>query len=291
MAEEKSESFVNFKANVSVTDPRFGALLNKAGVQTTPPLARGYLKGSAIEASNASLTAVCDFKFIFDFSFNLGGLILPSAAFAQAIKNAKLAAAAKLRNFLSNIVNNFRKVLDAVIKVLGLDPSGQISITISLAKDIIRKINRITKEIAQAIEDVLVWVFVAQQIKELLAWILSLPEKIKQLLQNCVASFTNSIRQVAESIQSIPSQIVNETTSQIRAIANDLTETSTQTLKSLESDLKTSESDLSPAVIDVINNPSETTANNLTIYITSITPNSNSIMANTTSSPSLKNTP
>ena len=105
MAEEKKESYVNIQTNVSVTDPRFGALLNKARIQTTPPLARGYLKGSAIEASNANLAVVCDFKFLFDFSFNLGDLILPSAALAQAIKNAKLAAASKLRNYLSNIVN------------------------------------------------------------------------------------------------------------------------------------------------------------------------------------------
>jgi predicted PurR-regulated permease PerM len=290
MAEEK-ESFVNIQTKVSVTDPRFSALLNKIGVQTTPPLARGYLKGSAIEATNADLTSVCDFKFIFDFSFNLGDLIFPAAALAQAIKNAKLAAAAKIRSFLKQFTDKLRAVYQAIVAALNLDPTGRFSVSFSIAKQIINKINAAIKQLAQFIEDILVWVFVAQQIKQLIDWILSLPQQIKQLLQRCLASFTNSIKQVADSIQSIPSQIVNETTSQIRTIANDLASTSEQSLKSLENELKNSEDTLPPVVIDALNDPTDASANNLLIYIESATPNSNSILANTTSTPSPKNTP
>lgn len=286
-----ANSFVNISTTIRAPSSIYGNLLNKAGVQTTPQLARGYLAGSAIEASNRNLAHVCDFKFIFDFSFSLGDLLLPSVAFAQAIKNAKLAAAAKVRSFLSLMVGKLRKVIDAIIAVLGLDPSGKISIAISLAKDVVRKINRIIKQIAQVIEDILVWVFVAQQVKQLLDWILSLPAEIKQLLQDCVKNFTNSIKQVADSIASIPDQVVNETSSAFKAVADDLTKTSVDTLKTLKKDLSTSDASLPPTVMDALNNPSDKTANNLMSYIISTTPTANQISANTQSKPSPRNTP
>jgi phage-related protein len=279
-----------FKAGVS-PNSIYGSLLNKAGVQTTPQLARGYLVGSSIEAANKNLSHVCDFKFIFDFSFNLGDLILPSVALAQAIKNAKNAAAAKLRSVLSGLVDKIRAIIDTIVAALGFDATGQFSLQFSLAKNLIRRINEITKKIAQVIEDILVWVFLAQQIQQLLNWIMSLPTEIKQLLENCVTNFTKSIQQVADSVSSIPSQIENKTTATFKTVADDLTKSSANILKNLKDEVSSSQNNLPPVLLECVNNPNDKTANNLISYIQSVTPNSNTIMANTQSQPSPKNTP
>jgi hypothetical protein len=73
----------------------FSKLLNTAGVQTTPQMARGYVKGSIVDFLNGQTAHVCDFKFIFpDLGSIIGelGLVSPVAAIRDAIKNAKLKA-------------------------------------------------------------------------------------------------------------------------------------------------------------------------------------------------------
>jgi phage-related protein len=126
-----------------------------------------------------------------------------------------------MRILIQKVIATFREAIDAIIKTLGFDPSGQISYYWSLGKKIIRRINEITELIAEAIEAVLEWVFFAKMIKELIDWILSLPDKLKSLLADCVKNFTNSIKQIATSVQSIPDQIANLTKSQAQSIANE----------------------------------------------------------------------
>jgi hypothetical protein len=213
----------------------FSVKLNQPGIQTTPPLARGDLAGSSIDLLNNNLTHVCDFKFIFDFNIDLiSGLINPATALRNAIKNAKLKATNRMRSLIQDSVQAFRKVLDAIIQALGFDPSGQISFYWSLGKDIIRTINEITEYIAEKVEIVLEWIYFAQQIKQLVDWILSLPDKIKAMLANCIANFNNSIKQIANDIKTLPSKIGSITTAQAQEIASQFTSANNLLLNSVQ---------------------------------------------------------
>lgn len=273
---------INFKV-VEKYPPNspFAKLSNSTGVQTTPQLARGYLPGSSIELLNNNLNHVCDFKFIFNIQGDFGlGLLNPVTALQKAIKNAKLRATNRLRNLIQNAIGQFRQAIDAILKALGFDPSGQISVYWSLGKKILRDINRIIELAAEAVEVVLEWVFFAQQIKQLVDWILSLPEKIKNLLANCIKSFTNSIKEIAQNVQSIPEQIVNLTKAQASSIANEFSSAGNL----LVSSLKEQQSGLPPAVASSLSlstsDPNHlTTINN---YISAVA-SANSVTSNTTS--------
>ena len=77
---------------VPVINPNSVFYTVKFGVQSTSPLARGYVTGSIIDLLNGNVDHVCDFKFIFpDFNSILAqvGLVNPVTAIRDAIKNAK----------------------------------------------------------------------------------------------------------------------------------------------------------------------------------------------------------
>jgi len=251
---------VNFtlKENFPPNSP-FGTLLNKVGVQTTPPLARGYVTNSAIDLLNGNLAHICDFKFIFNFDI-MGtlGLINPIEALQKAIRNAKLKAATRLRLLLQEVIAAFRKIADAITDAMAIDPSGTLSFYWSQGKDIVSKVNDVIQYIAEKVEMVLEWVFFAKMILELIQWIKSLPEKIRTLLATCLSNFTNSIVQLANTIKSIPEQISSLTASQIQFIADEFTAVATTTANTLK---LSQESSNTPQVItDVLNSPTNSDA-------------------------------
>ena len=202
----------------------FASLMNKPGVQSTPSLARGNLNNSAISLLNGNLEHVCDFKFIFTINFSTFGLINPVEAITKALKNAKLKATNRLKSLLKDAAQLFRKAIDAIITALNFDPSGQLSFYFQLGKDAIRKVNEAIEFVAEKVEEIAEWIFFAQQIIQLTKWLMSLPEKLKKLLATCLTNFTNSIKQIANTITSIPDQIANMAQSEVQKIANQFAE-------------------------------------------------------------------
>jgi hypothetical protein len=277
---------INFKV-VENSPPNsiFGQLLNTSGVQTTPGLARGYVKGSIIDLLNGNLSHVCDFKFIFpSLSSIIGdlGLLSPVAAIQDAIKNAKLKATNRLRSMIQTIISSLRTVLDAVITGLGFDATGIISFNFSLLKKIVRQINAITKKIAMIVESVLEWVFLAQQIVQLINWVKSLPAKLQQMLQDCLTQFGNSIKQVATQIKSIPDQITSLTQTQITSIASEFTAAAKLTLDAATT--SQSSSSIPDAVTQAFNQPLEDHSVAIQQYIADNTPSAEEINSQSTSS-------
>lgn len=250
---------INFKiVENSPPNSIFGQILNKTGVQTTPPLARGYVKGSIIDLMNGNLAHVCDFKFIFpDLNSIIGnlGLINPVTAIQDAIRGAKLKATNRLRTMIQTIVSGLRAVLDAVVVALGFDATGIFSFNFSALKKIAAQINSITKKIASAVEAVLEWVFLAQQIVQLVKWVATLPAKLQQMLQDCLTQFGSSIKQVATQIQSIPDQITSLTQAQITNIANEFSAAAKLTLDTVTS--TQTNSGIPDAVVLAFNQPPE----------------------------------
>jgi hypothetical protein len=276
--------FISFQVKETLPpNSPFSGVFAKPGVQTTPGLARGYVQGSAIDLMNRRLTHVCDFRFIFNIDiFASLGLINPVAAIQRAIRNAKLKAATRMRDLLQKAIAVVKKIMESISKALNLDFSGQISLAIDLTKNTVRKINKAIEDVADAIESVLQWVFFAQQIIELVNWIKSLPEKIKNLLLGCIANFTSSLQQAVQSIQSIPSQIENATVGQARLIADQFVGAVKEVEEASKIQFDSDTQNYSPELLSLITNPSEDGANNFISYISQNTPNANAVFANTT---------
>lgn len=277
---------VNFKVveNLPPNSP-FGKLLDQVGVQTTPQLARGYMPGSSVNLLNNNLSHVCDFKFIFpDLSSTVGnlGLINPVTAIQKAMANAKLKATNRLRSLIQDVISGFRAALDGIILALGFDPTGSISFNWSKLKDIVRKINEITQFIAEKVEIVFEWIYLAQQVQQLIEWVMSLPDKIKAMLQNCLNQFGSSLKQISSSVKSIPSQISALTESQISTIANQFATAGKLALDAANSS-KTN-SGAPDALVQAFNQPVDSQSSVLLQYIAENTPSANSISANTTGS-------
>ena len=255
----------------------YAKLLDKPGVQTTSQLARGYMPGTAIAIMNGQTAHVCDFKFIFNVDINLFGNINPVSAIQKAIRNSQLKAAQRLRNLVQDAARQFREAIDAILKAIGFDPSGQLSFYFSTGKNILRKIQETIEYIAEKLEIVLEYVFFAQQIAQLISWIESLPEKIKNLLLSCLKQFTGSLKQVANQIKSTPDKISNLTRQQIDGIAKSFTSAEEAVKKSLDQSLVVNSGQLPSGAAAALGG----SANNVLAYINSSTPSSNSITANT----------
>lgn len=258
----------------------FAGLIGQPGVQTTPPLSRGYLTDSAINLSNFNLSRVCDFKFIFNFNLVLGALTLPFNEILGAIKNAKLRAAAIIRASLNMLIRPLRVAINAILSALSLDATGIFSLSISVAKDILRKIRALTKQIAQIIEDVYVYVALVQDIIAIVNWIKTLPDRIKEIVQTCIANFQNSIQNTINQVKSIPGQF----TGQAQTIANNVTSNFNMTMASLkqtaDAATKGSNSNIS-AIINGSTSSSDLDA--MKLFITQNTPTANATQSQTTS--------
>jgi hypothetical protein len=272
--------------NLSLTEsvpPKwpFGRLFNQPGVQTTSNQSRGKVEDTPIDLANVNLNHICDFKFTFQFGINLTGLTNPAAALAQAIKNAKLRAAAVIRAALNKLVTAFRETISAVLAILGFDPSGQVSLSISLAKDVIVKINEKIKQIAQYIEDVLVYYYLIRDIQQIIAWIQSLPDKVKALIQQCLLNFQNAVQQVVTQVQAIPGQIQGS----VNSVTNSLTSGLTSSLAQLQQEAKTQQGSLDPALIPIVNgSTSNSDLANLTSMFASVTAAGNDMISTNTGS-------
>jgi phage-related protein len=234
----------------------FAKLMGSPGVQNTPSLARGNLNNSIIQVMNGNLAHACDFKFIFNVNIDLfTGLTNPVTAIQNAIRSAQLKATTQLTNLIKDAAQNFRKAIEAIVNIIGLDPSGQISFYFSLGKDIIREVNEAIEFVAAKVEAVLEWVFFAQQIQQLINWITSLPERFKNLILTCLNSFTNSIKAIADNIQSLPSQVQNLTRTQIQGIANQFASAAQATATAAQEGFNTNNANLPNAVIQAITSP------------------------------------
>ena len=179
--------------------------------QIIAPLARGVVNGTAIQMSNLNFSHVCDFRFIVGFSFtDLLGIPNFVGLIGQAIKNAKLRAAAKIRSAIQQVIDFLRTALEALVNAVGFDPSGQLSYFFSVGKDILYEINYYAKKIAQFIEDILVWVEVFKQISAIIAYIQSLPARIKAMVAACLTNFFGSVKNLVNQVTNLPNTVLGQ---------------------------------------------------------------------------------
>jgi hypothetical protein len=179
-----------------------GKFFYTAGSQTTPGLSRGTLANSSLLNNNNDLSHVCDFKFVFSDGISLSGLINPLAALTNAAKNGKMAAANAIRAAVSQLQSGFRTAIKAIIAVLCADPTGQVSLSVSVGKYYVRLINEAINKAAQVVYDVNLVLGLVQNLQQIVNWIQSLPGQIQKILKDCLTNFQTSLKQTEASAQS-----------------------------------------------------------------------------------------
>lgn len=252
---------VKIETNMPKWPSWYGGSFATPGAQTGPGLSRGYITNTGISVTNNNLAHICDFRFIFSSGISLGGLVNPITAFASAIKQGKAAAASAIRAAIAQLSTAFRAALDALVGAAGADPTGMFSLQFSLAKDVIRQVNDITKKIAQMIADVATVYYLVQGLTDIVNWIKSLPDQLKSILQSCLTNFKKSVDMTVASFKAATdlTTLQNSVTAQM-GIA--LTTSSNQTTTANSSSTgPSSAANTTSAVASVLSSYSTATAN------------------------------
>jgi len=179
----------------------FGGTYLTANVQTTPALSRGILQNTGVGFSNSNLSHACDVNFVLTgFNLDATGLFPNFGMITAAIQNGKNAAASVVRSALANLIAGFRLAIKGILISLNFDPSGELSKQFSRYKQIIRQINEKIKIIAQIAADISFVYYLVENLKQIVAWIQSLPAQFAQMFKDCLTKFTSSIKRIPAQI-------------------------------------------------------------------------------------------
>jgi gas vesicle protein len=224
------------------------------GQPTTPRLYRGVVEKTPVSATNEDLTHVCGFKFNLNFDVDLGLGELTAVkelatALQRGIQDGKKGVADAVRQAAAKIIKALKAARKAIISLLGTsDVTGVASFSFSKLKDLTRQLNGMLSEAAEMTYDIGRAIGVVQGIKELAAWITSLPQKIQEMVKQCLANFTNSVKKVVSDINALPSQVENSVKSQFANFTNDVN----KSINTIKSELTTSQSSESTTMMRIL---------------------------------------
>ena len=233
--------------------PPPGVVLETADTPSIPPLSRGIVDNSLIAKTNADVVHVCDI----------------SLQVRQVV--------GWLKAKFGFIVTKIREGILAVLKALGLDPTGESSAVVSFLK----KIASYIKFINDALEEVLNWrevIFeVARIARALVDWILNLPERLLNLLRECLSSLYSAIAGGFQEILSIGTGGIDTSSAEITSAINEIT-TGAQFLITQTTDLVSTPVQL----VGVLTSPSDpSSVSKVQEYISSQTLNTSQYTSNT----------
>jgi hypothetical protein len=139
------------------------------GLPTNSPLARGEVSMSMIHITNNRRVHVCDIT-------------------SELQKNSALARAK-----FSSVVQFVRKQIRALLAALGLEPSGEVSKLVSLAKALVRELKNINKILKEILDLAKVIIDFAKKVRAMIDYILSLPAKLLAMFRECLAEFLSAL--------------------------------------------------------------------------------------------------
>ena len=188
-----------------------GVVAEVIGEPSLPPTARGKVEGTGIDISNNSQAHVCDIT-------------------SELRKDAALA-----RLEFSQLMGQIRKAIRALIAALGLEPSGEVSKAVSLAKALLRELKYI-QGILQEISDLkTVLLDYARKVSAMIQYILSLPAKLLALLADCLQNFASAIGSLLGDMFTIPGLEGMGASTDITELLNTLDEIGTTTKNIVQS--------------------------------------------------------
>ncbi len=123
------------------------------------------------------------------------------------------------------VVEAVRVAIRAILATLGFDPSGVASFFKQVAEEVIAALRKITRILEEINNYVTLLVKLARTIRAIIDYILSLPERIKQFLQDCLDKFLKILASGFEDLFVKP--IVGITSGTINEIKKQFNEIST----------------------------------------------------------------
>jgi len=153
-----------------------------------------------------------------------------------------------VKNQFGPVVEKIRLAILAVLKALGLEPSGVVAQAIQLAKKILEFIKYITDMIKEVTEQLQILIQLATLIRLVIDYISKLPERFKKLLQDCLKKLEKQLRDGFTNILKKPDGFSSS------AFGIDLKE-----LKAVTKDIKTAVGDLKTEVNTISKLPGKIT--------------------------------
>ena len=108
--------------------PELIAEAAKKNPTTNSYISKGIVANTGISITNSSLAHVCDFRYQLQFDIGISGLTNPITAITNAIKSGKNNAANFIAMMIKKLNDTITTALKALIKAIGLDPTGTTSV-------------------------------------------------------------------------------------------------------------------------------------------------------------------
>ena len=203
----------------------------------------------------------------------------PVSIIADAIKSGKNKASMIIRSIINKIIESIRIVKKGVIAALNLDPSGQISRAYSIIQDILRKINYYAKKIAEYVEMAAFIVELVKQLQQIIDYIRSLPERIVNILKECLTTFLGAINSAVGQIKSIPETLVAPLTTLFTDLASNANAITNEIRDSANIVTQNTEVALPNNFITYITSPETANTDELILYYEQVYPNTNVVIS------------
>jgi hypothetical protein len=174
----QSQIVYNESVRIKTNPPRVPAdvIVRQVNEPTSARTAQGKLDGTLIKRTNNDLVAVCDIS-----------------------ADVRLALF-KVKQAFGPILDYIREIVRKIIAALGLEPSGEL-----------RKVIQFLKEITAGIRKVIAWyeknikpyielmIKVVRLIRAMIDYILSLPERLRRFINQCLREFIGAITSEVKS--------------------------------------------------------------------------------------------
>lgn len=157
---------------ITAPRPAKGVVYEQIGIPSKPYVGMEDLKllqQTTVYKANQNLQHVCDIS----------------------AEMKKAAALARLK--FSSLMDSIRASIKALLKALGLTPSGETSYWIEYAKKLARELKDIQRKIAEYADLSTVIVAYARKVRAMIDYINSLPSKLYNLLKQCLADLINAL--------------------------------------------------------------------------------------------------
>jgi hypothetical protein len=161
--ESKHSETIYREATKKLGGPTSTQIYREVGKPTTAPIARGVIKGTLVDRSNNQLEHVCDISYS----------VVHSVAW--------------IRTQFEYIVEAIRRGIRALLVALGFDPSGESSKLVTTLKAIAKEVKRLKGYIDNFNESIGKILKLVAQLRAMIDYILSLPERILALFRECLA--------------------------------------------------------------------------------------------------------
>jgi hypothetical protein len=256
-----------------------GMLVNRIGFPTIPTTTYS-VEGTTITIANEQTVHACDFKFLINFGdLGLDAFENPITVIKNAIASGKNKAALIIRSILNKIIEGFRLVRKGIIATLNLDPSGQISRAFSVIQDIIRKVNYYAKKIAEYVEVAALVIELVRQLRQIIDYIRTLPERIIAILRDCLSTFLGAVNSAIGTISSIPETLAGPLTEVFEDLASSTEQTVNEIQDSANLVTQNTEIVLPNNIITYITSPENANTEELLLYYQQVYPNTNVVIS------------